>query len=218
MIRQAMPCFRRPVHVSSEGLGASIILNIVLALLLGLYSDANRKPSFTTRATWFTKVHALLTSDDTKRQSFISNHPHIIHLALLEYCIRVIHLYMPVEEMFLTERFGMGHYFEHSTLWGDEFRASITPRTNWDSLNTFAGSLMERGARVKGKPIRSHRSGKLDRNSLFTPLALELPVIPNGSAEDYAILVAAYKKDISPLMAGEIVRAMHSVFRVIRSF
>jgi hypothetical protein len=215
LILQTLPCFRRPAPTGgaaepapapalSEGL-APVLVNLVLALLLGLYPDATAKPQFRVRARVFGSLHAVLTSPPEAQERFVRTRLALVTLALMEYLARVLPACMPAEEEFLRHTFGMAPFFEQAPLLCSEFRSGAAgldsappwrPLTEpeWAALDARAGEAVERAARVKRKPARPCEPRRpTDEAAPEWRTALACPVVPSGSQDDYRILAHAYR-------------------------
>jgi len=212
VLLQTLPCFRRTSPageqggesvLAAEGL-APVLLNLMLALLLGLYPDATAKPQFRVRSRIFGTLHAVLTSESSAQEGFIQRHMAVATLALLEYVARVVPACMPAEETFLRQTFGMALFFEHTPLLCSEFRSGLTELANqpgacalteadWRELDVRASEAVERASRVKRRPQPAGelRRSQDDANPDWRT-ALACPAVPSGSADDYKILAHAY--------------------------
>jgi len=97
LIEQCIPCFRHnnrqiPYEDSQE-----TIINLVMALLLGLYQGQLRKPTFETRVTIYTACRNLLTQKRETQTEFCKNHEDILTLACMEYISRITPTYLPAQ-------------------------------------------------------------------------------------------------------------------------
>lgn len=214
VILQTLPCFRRPNPSGGgdpsgqqpapvEG-AAPVLLNLVLALLLGLYPDATAKPQFRVRARVFGSVHALLTSEPEAQERFVRARLALATLALMEYLARVVPACMPAEEEFLRHVFGMGAFFDQAPLMCNEFRSGLAglagapagrplAEADWAELDARAGEAVERAARVKRKPPAGGEPRRpADDQAPEWRTALACPAVPQGSPDDYKILAHAY--------------------------
>lgn len=213
VILQTLPCFRRPSPSGAadpsqpaapvEG-AAPVLLNLVLALLLGLYPDATAKPQFRVRARVFGSVHALLTRPPEAQERFVRARLALATLALMEYLARVVPACMPAEEEFLRRVFGMGPFFDQAPLMCNEFRSGLAclagapghralSDADWAELDARAAETVERAARVKRKPpgpVEARRGA--DDPAPEWRTALACPAVPLGSPDDYKILAHAY--------------------------
>ena len=113
LIRQVLPCFRKPCALGEDVVGYPVLVNVVLGLVLGLYPSASRKPQFGVRGELFRRLRGVLC---VGAGGFVRKHVGLVSLALMEYLARVIPLVMPAEEAFLREVYAMGHFFEHVPL------------------------------------------------------------------------------------------------------
>lgn len=231
VILQTLPCFRRPSPSGAtdpaqpaapvEG-AAPVLLNLVLALLLGLYPDATAKPQFRVRARVFGSVHALLTRPPEAQERFVRARLALATLALMEYLARVAPACMPAEEEFLRRVFGMGPFFDQAPLLCNEFRTGLAclsggpghrplSEADWAELDARAAEAVERAARVKRKPpgpVEQRRAA--DEPAPEWRTALACPAVPLGSPDDYKILAHAYGLPNH----GADVERFHSMIRI----
>ena len=216
VILQTLPCFRRPAPgpgadpapqpaapPTPDGL-APVLVNLVLALLLGLYPDATAKPQFRVRARVFGSLHAVLTRAPEAQEQFVRDRAALATLALMEYLARVLPACMPAEEEFLRQTFGMGPFFEQAPLLCSEFRSGLAglagepgwralSEAEWAELDARAAEAVERAARVKRKPPRPCEPRRpADEGAPEWRTALACPAVPSGSQDDYKILAHAY--------------------------
>ena len=82
-----------------------IVLNLTLGSLLGLYPTCQRHPRFATRCGLYRRVHQLLTSDAETLAAFVTQHPHIVRMAVLEHICNMLTLFMPVEAALVQTQF-----------------------------------------------------------------------------------------------------------------
>ena len=106
-ISKALPCFRKTNRLMPGAACCSVVFCLILALLLGLYPDAIRKPRFLARACFFRRIHVLMTGDAESQTRFVQEHPQLAILAVMEYLARVIRLFYPVEEDVLVNVLGI---------------------------------------------------------------------------------------------------------------
>lgn len=214
LILQTLPCFRRPAPsgggepspppAPAEGL-APLLINLALALLLGLYPDATAKPQFRVRARVFGSLHAVLTAGPEAQERFVRARLALATLALMEYLARVLPALMPVEEELLRHTFGMGAFFEQVPLLCSEFRSALAglarepgwrplAEADWAELDARAAEAVERAARVKRKPPRPCEPRRpAEEAAPEWRTALACPAVPSGSPDDYKILAHAYR-------------------------
>lgn len=231
VILQTLPCFRRPSPSGPSEPGpppapvegaAPVLLNLVLALLLGLYPDATAKPQFRVRARVFGSVHALLTSEPEAQERFVRARLSVATLALMEYLARVVPACMPAEEEFLRQTFGMGPFFEQAPLLCSEFRSGLAglagepgwrplAEADWAELEARAAEAVERAARVKRKtPAAAEPRRPQDEHAPEWRTALACPAVPSGSPDDYKILAHAYRLP----RHGADVERFHSLIKI----
>ena len=67
LLGQALPCLRK-AHKALPG-PATAALNLLLALLLGLYQNVGRRPCFRDRVTLYGRLHRVMTSEPSAQAS-----------------------------------------------------------------------------------------------------------------------------------------------------
>ena len=92
---------KAPAGVTPDAQSVAILLNMLLATLLGLYPTCQRRPFFATRCELYKRIHHLLTSDEATLARFVADNPALLGLALSEYVYNVVSVCMPVEAEFL---------------------------------------------------------------------------------------------------------------------
>jgi hypothetical protein len=200
-LSQCIPGAKK-VGAVSNSTGAEMILNVILCgLFLGCYPCANKKITFQAKSSAFAYFHALLTSTPEDQMAFLQAYPRTTHLALLEYIVRVSGIFMPVEKDFLTEKCGMRYHYTHIPVWADEFRSSVPktvegmPGVLRDTEET-ARELMDRSVRVKKRdgddPVVPRATKPKPDSIQGIAQILSLPVVQNGSIQDYQILLSCF--------------------------
>lgn len=129
------------------------LLNLVLALVLGLYPGTNvKRPGFRIRARLFADVHRALTSCSQEQSAFCQANAAVVHLAAAEYVARVIPAYIPAQSTFLHERDpSVAVYFRRVPTLCDELRQTLddTEPPSWPAVAKACASVNERIARLK---------------------------------------------------------------------
>ena len=88
--------YRRLIHTSNDSIQlTSAVINTLHGLLLGLYPFNERRSDLQHRAFIAGSLHRVLTCE--KHADFITNHPNLICLSLVEYVLNVVHDFCPVE-------------------------------------------------------------------------------------------------------------------------
>ena len=149
VLYQSLPCLRKADKQPMVDIkGHQVSINIVMALLLGLYPSCLKFPPFSVRVTLYTRIHKLLTHGTGI--GFCSKHPHLVTLAFMEYCSHVIPEYLPAEHAILGEEPGMASFFEGMHLTCDMFRQEnlVTGNESWDSLEEYCVGIVEKHART----------------------------------------------------------------------
>lgn len=162
VIEQCIPSMRHVCRAVQYTDSQEILLNLIAALLLGLFPGAPKKPSFLTRARLWGRVHAILTSTRELQTAFLARHQDILHLASMEYIARVVPVYLPAQDVFLTGKDAVSsQFFRRVPPVCDEFRQflddsvcaeSSAHEPSWQTIQDLCASHVERVSRLK----RSH--------------------------------------------------------------
>lgn len=179
VIEQCIPSMRhvcRAVHfVDSQ----DILLNLILALLLGLFPGAPKKPGFLARARLWGRVHAVLTSCRESQTAFLTQNQGVVHLACMEYIARVAPVYLPAQDVFLTGKDAISSlFFRRVPPVCDEVRqflddaSSAGGEPSWQAIQEVCAANVERVSRLK-RAHPCHSSGDqgkrvMDRKSVPT--------------------------------------------------
>lgn len=137
----------------------AILLNILLASLLGLYPHNTKKTPFHQRANLYRSVHNLLTCNIQDQFHFISTHPQLFVFAVFEYLFHVIPAFCPVEYEWISMQCDMAQFFLNSSTLFDQFRQDniYTGNESWQSLSSGAAIYNQKIHRMyKKKSKKAH--------------------------------------------------------------
>lgn len=144
----------RPSLVASARIdvaSACILLNVLLATLLGLYPTSTKRPPFPMRAVFFRRVHMLLTSAHDTIVAFASENRQLLTLALTEYVWSTLPVYFPVETEAMQESTKQAAaFFTNAGQHFDAFR-QVTwndPEAPWGTITREAVQHSERISRL----------------------------------------------------------------------
>ena len=144
----------------------AILLNLLLAFLLGLYPLSSRCTQWNARIHIFRRVHTLLTSSPQKQFDFVQEHMGLILTATIEYICNVLHAFMPVEKDLLLEWMGGGKCFVKVVQSMDNFRCYHieTGEEEWSSWSeaikvTTENTLRNKRQWVTKKNVKSSVCG-----------------------------------------------------------
>lgn len=154
LLTHALPCFHQTNKVITVDKHVSVALNVLLAMLLGLYHNVNRKPHFVVRVHFFRAVHVLHTSSRDAQQRFFSEHPNLFILAFMEYVAQLAPMFWPVEYQFLLEHNNLDTFFAKIPLLCDDFRVFDVNKLDWAHLEQEADSRVHKCSRSR----RLHRA------------------------------------------------------------
>ena len=152
VVAQSIPCLRQspqpPPYTDSQ----DVLLNLALALLLGLYQGGTvKRPGFLQRARMYTSVHGLLTAPREAQTDFCQRNHSLILLACMEYVARVLPAHMPAQTAFLMERDSTtAVYLRRIPALCDELRQSLdTPSFVWPDVQSACAAIVDRVMRLK---------------------------------------------------------------------
>ena len=199
VLEQCLPAWRHSTRPITYQDSQDVLLNVALALLLGLYPGGTvKRPRFEARADLFARIHLLLTETQEAKTTFCQKHPDIILMACMEYTARMLPINIPSQHAFIQERDpSTAMYFRRIPALGDELREtldSIQP-PDWCQIQSLAASMVERVTRLKksgpAQPMQEHVSTEylhhLSREALVSHWdAPRLHGIPN--TEEFRVL------------------------------
>lgn len=203
VIEHSIPCLRHTTAQIPFTDSQDVLLNLVLALLLGLYPGGTvRRPSFCPRAVMYARVHTLLTASREVQTEFCLGHAPVIILACTEYVARVLPAYIPAQSAFLMEKdANTSTYFRRIPALCDELRMSlddpVCPTPGWPQILVLCAGIMDKVSRLKKSnalaPARDPHAAMLQatpaptlRSLWDAPLLLGTP-----TADEYRILSQA---------------------------
>jgi len=153
LLQYCIPWLRHSPRPLSFEDSQDVLLNLVLALLLGLYPGGSvKRPSFRVRSDVFYRVHTLLTSPRSAQSEFCMERQNILLLACLEYVARLMPLHMPAQTAFLASRDPAAMaYFRRIPAMCDELRLSLDERdgSDWQQVQDACAAAIERVSRLK---------------------------------------------------------------------
>lgn len=163
VLEQCLPAWRHSSRPISYEDSQDVLLNIIMALVLGLYPGATvKRPRFEARAQLFARLHGMLTSTQEQKTSFCRQHPALLLLACMEYVARVLPANMPSQHAFILEREpSCAVYFRRIPALGDDLREELDhPHAPpWDRIQSSAAAMVERVTRLKKTgPTHTQRS------------------------------------------------------------
>lgn len=164
------------------------LLQIVLAMCLGMHSDTIKKPVWQLRLRIFAYIYTLMaTGTEYDLYLWCVNNLNLIRIALVEYFVSYVQNHMPCDYDILRTLFGVNtnveHIFRQFQLNINYFRSNHLQHDHllWNELNERAHTIIEKCNRIcKGKPrittMRRKRDQGLQHMSLKAiQLGLTLP-------------------------------------------
>ena len=150
---------------------APMILNTVVATVLGLHRNTSKKPPFIPSTVWYTRLHELLTMDTIDQTAWIDTHMPLCLLSFCEYLCKVIPICFPCEYEALLQHFAMHPFFHDSCHFFDMFRQMIHPDQSWETILHKAQEVYEKLHRLYKAKCRSRRTVlfKHSQNQQSTP-------------------------------------------------
>lgn len=168
VLQHCLPTLRHAARPVTYEDSQDVLLNLVLALLLGLYPGGGvKKPCFEARAVLFTRLHGLLTASPEEQTLFCRGNHALVHLACMEYAARVLPANSPSQTAFIHERDpSTTVYFRRIPAVCDEFRQSLDTAEPppWLEIRSIAHAAVERVVRLKkaGGPSHARDPAGLD--------------------------------------------------------
>lgn len=200
-LEQCLPALRHPTRVNTFSDSRDILLNLVLALLLGLYPGGTvKRPEFGLRVHLYESVHKLLTTTRGRQVAFCVQNHAILLMACMEYVARVLPAQMPAQTMFLHSRdpTSSAIFFRRVPVLCDEFRQSLGEMQNlcWRQVRKACAFMIEKVSRLKKAacPTVQRPQALLITNHNRAPVALhwDAPYLKAPeSASEYTLLADA---------------------------
>lgn len=124
----------------------ALLLNLLLATLLGLYPGCVKKPPFQVRAQLFARVHALLTANSAAQCAFAAEHRTLLVFCLGEYVCRVLPCLFPAERESICAGQAVEAYFQQGPAVFESFRQDSidTGAETWRALCSAASEAHDR--------------------------------------------------------------------------
>lgn len=205
-ILQAVPCFKKSYQCGKKPPSLSPVrLNVLLALLLGLYETCIKKPQFATKVLFYRDVHRCLTGEEAAQNEFLSKYESLASLSFMEYVTRVLPEHMPVEHLCLRQKYTQGFYWDRLPLMCDQLRATCK---SWEEAEECAFRILEKITRVKRKSTRQPSSHHAWFTSEEIERALSAPLIYQATKGDFQILSHAYQ------CPSELLEVLHASVKV----
>jgi hypothetical protein len=166
VVEQCIPSMRHVCRTVQYTDSQDVLLNLMLALLLGLFPGNPKKPGFLARARLWSRMHALLTSTRERQTAFLAENQDILTLACMEYIARVVPAHMPAQDALLTGKDAISSaFFRRVPPACDEFRQQLDElssdqagTTSWRSMRELCAANVERVSRLKrAYPSQSFR-------------------------------------------------------------
>lgn len=197
VLEQSIPSVRLPPRPATYQDSQDVLLNLVLALLLGTYAGgAVKRPMFDTRVRVFARIRGLLTSSPEEQTGFCRKHPAVILLAAMEYVARIVPALMPAQAAFLHERDpSTAASFRRIPPICDELRQTLDEAggTDWAQIQSWCAAAVERISRLKKSVgLAAPREAGADLSALQRspgdlPAYWTVPLL-RGSAHEYHLL------------------------------
>jgi hypothetical protein len=206
---QAIPCFHQNNKQPVVDMYISIVWNVLLALLLGLYKNANKKPHFVLRVRFFQKIHQLLTSSMEIQEQFFLKHTSLIVLAFMEYIAQIAPQFWPVEHEFLVSNNNLDIFFAKIPLICDEFRV-MDVHVTWDDLEKEAASKIHKCSRTRRLNKSDFLVTETKRAACNVRDFLECPVLMHSlNMNEYKLLSHGFRIPVDVLKNGHSLIQVH---------
>lgn len=177
-LEQCLPAIRHSVRPAVFCDSQTVLINLIAALLLGLYPGVTvKRPDFGMRVRLFAKLHCMLTSPPKLQTEFCARNQAVIMMACMEYIARVLPACMPAQAAFLHSKdpASSAVFFRRVPALCDEFRQSLVPEfvSNWIAVRFSCASVVEKIARLKkaSAPVVPRLQPLLPTNRFKAPVA-----------------------------------------------
>ena len=151
VLEQCLPGVRCSLKASPFLDFQGVLLNVVLALLLGLYPGSSvKRPEFCVRSRAYARVHALLTAPGPAQARFCRDHEPVLVVACMEYVARVLPACMPAQAAFLSGRDPVSPlFFRRVPQLCDELRQGLDGGLEWPALRASCEAVLDKVARLR---------------------------------------------------------------------
>lgn len=178
-LEQCLPAIRHPVRPNAFADSHDVLLNLVMAFLLGLYPGGTvKRPDFRLRVLLFAQVHKIMTSDPRIQGFFCNNNQPLLTMACMEYVARILPAFMPAQAAFLNawDQNSSAVFFRRVPALCDEFRQSLirdVPTLSWPELRRACLGMTDKVARLKkaAAPAVPRSHGLQTRNRHRAPIS-----------------------------------------------
>lgn len=204
VLEQSLPSLRHTQRTCAFRDSQDVLLNLVLALLLGLYCGPTvKRPDFVVRSRVYASIHGLLTSTRGTQTAFcLANQPLLV-VACMEYVARIVQVHMSPQAAFLTNRDASSNlFFRRIPVLCDELRQDIRivrGRVQWKHLRVACLGLVDKVSRIKkaGSSIPMRDPFHTSAGALPSPASLSVvdhwqaPKLNSQSPGEYRLLAEA---------------------------
>eukprot|EP00960_Hanusia_phi_P063431 765487-Hanusia_phi.AAC.3 len=155
VICNSMPCLKRNrVNFMDRARfahpHATVLLNLLHGLLMGLYPNTAKRPSFGCRVRVAGELRRLMTSALQEQGDFLFGHLHLLKLAVMEYVWHMASTHMVTEHDAILKVHGMPTFLEVCPNICDAFRQEQLQAGGWGwaGLNEAAAAAVDRCVRT----------------------------------------------------------------------
>ncbi len=203
VLEQSMPSLRHTQRACQFKDFQDVLLNLVLAFLLGLYQGSTvKRPDFACRCALYARIHALLTSTRMRQTSFCAANQPLLVVACMEYVARVLPVYMPAQAAYLNARDpSCAQFFRRIPTLCDELRQGFdsTHALSWRQLQASCLSLIDKVSRLRKAgslaPMRDISHATASQLAAAGDVAViehwKAPMLNTQSPSEYRLLAEA---------------------------
>lgn len=157
-----------------DAASCAVLLNVLLATLLGLYPSCVKKPPFQVRTQLFARVHALLTAPSDAQQAFAQRHASLFVFALAEYACRLLPALFPAEHESICSAQAVSAFFQQGPAVFDAFRQDSVDdgREPWGKLAAAAQECNDRLCRTYRSKCRLPQQQRRQQPADLSPALL----------------------------------------------
>lgn len=155
VICNSIPCLKknRVAFLSQEHFVdpcVSVLVNIMHGLLLGLYPNTAKRPSFEQRVRCASELRAVMTKPLKDQAAFIYSNLNLLKLSMMEYVWYACNTFLVSERDIICSVQGMQTFFEICPNVADAFRQETLQNESWDwqKMNEVASVCVDRCVRT----------------------------------------------------------------------
>ena len=131
---------------------SSVLVNLLHGLLMGLYPNTAKKPSFHQRVKCASELRKIMTSSLQQQADFLCSNLNLLKLAMMEYVWYSCNHFLVTEKEVICNVQGMQTFFDICPNVADAFRQeTLQVDWTWERLDEVALMCVDRGEELTFK-------------------------------------------------------------------